>query len=61
MPPAPARILTNDDALYELRAIPLYFPTSYHLVKPYVKGFDGNALDAPSLKAVEIDPAWRTR
>lgn len=61
IPPGPAKILTNDDALYELRAIPLYFPTSYHLVKPYVKGFDGNALDAPSLKTVEIDATWRTR
>jgi len=54
-------IVTENDALYELRAIPLYFPTSYSLVKPYVKGFDANALDAPSLKTVEIDPNWRTR
>jgi oligopeptide transport system substrate-binding protein len=60
-PPAPAKILTNDDALYELRAIPLYFPTAHHLVKPYVQGFDGNSLDAPSLKTVQIDPNWRTR
>lgn len=60
-PRSPAPILTNDDALYEVRAIPLYFPSSYMLVKPYVKGFDGNALDARSLKSVEIDPNWRTR
>jgi oligopeptide transport system substrate-binding protein len=60
--PAIARpIITENDALYELRAIPLYFPTSYSLVKPYVKGFDANALDSPSLKTVEIDPNWRTR
>ncbi|MEQ1763039.1 MAG: peptide ABC transporter substrate-binding protein [Pyrinomonadaceae bacterium] len=61
-PPAgPPQILTEADALYELRSIPLYYPTSYSLVKPYVKGFDLNALDAPSLKSVEIDPNWRAR
>ena len=60
-PGSPAPILTNDDALYEVRAIPLYFPTSYFLVKPYVKGFAGNSLDARSLKSVEIDANWRTR
>lgn len=60
-PPRQAAILTEEDALYELRSIPLYFPTSYSLVKPYVKGFDLNALDAPSLKSVEIDSNWRTR
>jgi ABC-type oligopeptide transport system substrate-binding subunit len=57
----PAAILTEEEALYQLRSIPLYFPTSYSLVKPYVKGFDLNALDAPSLKSVEIDSNWRTR
>lgn len=55
------QILSEDDALYELRAIPLYFPTSYSLVKPYVKGLDSNSLDSPSLKSIEIDPNWRTR
>ncbi len=58
---APAMILTEEEALYQVRSIPLYFPTSYSLVKPYVKGFDLNALDAPSLKSVEIDSNWRTR
>ena len=57
----PAPILTEDDALYELRSIPLYFATSVSLVKPYVKGFDANVLEAPSLKSVEIDPNWRTQ
>lgn len=60
-PPGPTAILTEEEALYELRSIPLYYPTSYSLVKPYVKGFDLNALDAPSLKSVSIDPNWRTR
>jgi oligopeptide transport system substrate-binding protein len=59
--PAPTAILTEEEAMYQLRSIPLYFPTSYSLVKPYVKGFDLNALDAPSLRSVEIDPNWRTR
>jgi oligopeptide transport system substrate-binding protein len=62
--PAPATstvILTEEEALYQIRAIPLYSPTSYSLVKPYVKGFDLNSLDAPSLRSVEIDPNWRTR
>lgn len=59
--PAATTVLTEEEALYQLRSIPLYFPTSYSLVKPYVKGFDLNALDAPSLKSVEIDPNWRTR
>lgn len=59
--PPSALILTEEEALYQLRSIPLYFPTSYSLVKPYVKGFDLNALDAPSLKSVEIDSNWRTR
>jgi hypothetical protein len=43
----------------ELPAIPLYFPTSYSLVKPYVLGFETNTLDAPSLKEVRIDNNWQ--
>lgn len=58
--PAPA-ILTEDAALSELRAIPLYFPTSYSLVKPYVVGFEMNGLDAPSLKRVSIDNNWQPK
>lgn len=53
------RVLTEDAALYELHAIPLYFPSSYTLIKPYVRGFDSNALDAPSLRSVEIDGNWQ--
>lgn len=48
-------ILTEEQALIELPAIPLYFPTSYSLVKPYVLGFEINTLDAPSLKNVRIN------
>ncbi len=52
-------ILTEADVIFELNAIPLYFPTSYSLVKPYVLGFDSNALDAPVLRNVSIDTGWQ--
>lgn len=51
-------ILTEEQALEELPAIPLYFPTSYSLVKPYVRGFDMNPFDVLSLKNVQIDNSW---
>ncbi len=51
-------ILTEEQALEELPAIPLYFPTSYSLVKPYVRGFDMNPFDVLSLKNVQIDNNW---
>lgn len=54
-------ILTEEDALAELHAIPLYFPTSYSLVQPYVLGFEINTLDAPSLKTVRIDNNWQPK
>ena len=54
-------IFTEDDAIYELRAIPLYFPTSYSLVKPYVAGFEMNSLDILDLANVTIDSDWRPR
>lgn len=52
-------ILSDADAIYELHGIPLYFSMSYSLVKPYVNGFELNALDAPSLKDVTIDSSWQ--
>ncbi len=54
-------ILTEDDAMYELHAIPLYFPTSYSLVKPYVIGFDMNSLDAVTLSNVTINSDWQPK
>jgi hypothetical protein len=42
-------------ALKDLKAVPIYFASSYSLVKPYVSGFDSNVLDAPSLKKTRID------
>jgi oligopeptide transport system substrate-binding protein len=66
-PNAPAEIieappiLTEAEAIAEIPAIPLYFPTSYSLVKPYIQGFEINTLDAPSLKDVKIDNNWQPK
>ena len=54
-------ILTEKEALDELPAIPLYFPTSYSLVKPYIQGFYINVLNAPSLKDVKINNNWQPK
>ena len=54
-------IFTEEQAIGELPAIPLYFPTSYSLVKPYIQGFEVNILDAPSLKDVRIDNNWQPK
>jgi oligopeptide transport system substrate-binding protein len=50
---------TEAQALNDLSAMPIYFASSYALVKPYVSGFDANILDAPSLKKVRIDGNWK--
>jgi oligopeptide transport system substrate-binding protein len=50
---------TESQALNDLTAMPIYFASSYALVKPYVKGFDSNVLDAPSLKTVRIENGWK--
>ncbi|HEX8473625.1 MAG TPA: peptide ABC transporter substrate-binding protein [Pyrinomonadaceae bacterium] len=57
--PTPILILTEAQALSELPAFPVYFASSYALVKPYVVGFDTNLLDAPSLKHVRINREWK--
>jgi oligopeptide transport system substrate-binding protein len=51
-------IESESQALKELRAMPIYFASSYSLVKPYVSGFDANVLDARSLKKTRIDTGW---
>ncbi len=56
-----APVLTEAEAINEVSAIPLYFPTSYSLVKPYIQGFEINTLDAPSLKDVKIDNNWQPK
>lgn len=53
------RILTEETAVAEFPAIPLFYPLTYALVKPYVKGFETNLLDAPQLKSVEIQSDWQ--
>lgn len=54
-------ILSEEVALYELHAIPLYFPTSFSLVKPYVAGFETNSLDAVTLTTVAINSEWQPK
>jgi oligopeptide transport system substrate-binding protein len=46
-------------AISEIPAIPLYFPKSYSLVKPYIQGFETNILDSPNLKTVKINENWQ--
>lgn len=58
-PPARQPILSQAEALKQLPAIPIYFASSYSLVRPYVLGFDNNLLDAPSLKHVRMDTSWQ--
>jgi ABC-type oligopeptide transport system substrate-binding subunit len=52
-------VITESQALTDLSAVPVYFASSYALVKPYVSGFDSNVLDAPSLKTVRINTTWK--
>ncbi|MBC8029442.1 MAG: peptide ABC transporter substrate-binding protein [Pyrinomonadaceae bacterium] len=56
---ASERLETESQALNDLSAMPIYFASSYALVKPYVTGFDSNVLDAPSLKTVRINANWK--
>lgn len=51
--------LSEAQAIRQLPAMPIYFASSYALVKPYVVGFESNLLDAPSLKQVRIDTSWQ--
>ncbi|MCS6874840.1 MAG: peptide ABC transporter substrate-binding protein [Pyrinomonadaceae bacterium] len=52
-------ITTEKEAFEKLPAIPIYFPTAFSLVKPYVKGFTLNAFDIPSIESIWIDTNWR--
>ena len=49
---------TEAQALKSLTAMPIYFASSYSLVKPYVSGFDSNVLDAPALKKTRLNTNW---
>jgi hypothetical protein len=60
--PQPAvPIETEAQALKDLKAVPIYFASSYSLVKPYVSGFDSNVLDVPSLKKTRMNTDWSER
>lgn len=52
---------TEELALYEMEAVPLFFPTSYSLVKPYVLGFEINVFDAPLIYELRIDNDWQPK
>lgn len=55
----PSSVLSESEIIEDIPAIPLYFSSSYLLVKPYVQGFEANLLDAPMLRDVEIQSDWR--
>ncbi|HET6973409.1 MAG TPA: peptide ABC transporter substrate-binding protein [Pyrinomonadaceae bacterium] len=57
--PQPTLVVeTEAQALKDMKAVPIYFASSYSLVKPYVSGFDSNVLDVPSLKKTRIATNW---
>ncbi|HMM79586.1 MAG TPA: peptide ABC transporter substrate-binding protein [Pyrinomonadaceae bacterium] len=58
-PVVAAQPYSQEAALYDLSAIPIYFPRSFALIKPYVTGFELNSLDAVVLTEVKIDPNWQ--
>jgi oligopeptide transport system substrate-binding protein len=56
--PTPDPPITELSAIYDVEAIPLYFPRSYALVQPYVQGFHLNGIDSPSIGSLSVDTAW---
>ena len=52
---------TEAQALFDFPAIPLYFPTSYSLIKPYVHGYEPNGLDLFLLDDISIDSNWQPK
>jgi oligopeptide transport system substrate-binding protein len=54
-----AEVVSESQALKDVSAIPVYFASSFALIKPYVRGFDGNLLGAYSLQRVRIDTSWQ--
>lgn len=59
--PEPENSLSHEAAIYDLRVVPLYFPISYSLVKPYVTGYEINGIDAVRLAEIGIDSEWKRR
>lgn len=58
-PEPSAAVESEAQALKDLKAVPIYFASSYSLVKPYVSGFDANVLDVPSLKKTRLNTNWK--
>jgi ABC-type oligopeptide transport system substrate-binding subunit len=57
--PQPGEMVASaGDALYQLYAIPLYSPTAYSLVKPYVHGLQITGLNSVSVRNISIDSTW---
>lgn len=56
--PEALHIASESDAMSQFVGMPIFFASSYALVKPYVLGFETNLLDAPSLKSVKINTEW---
>ena len=59
-PPSQEKALveTEAQALKDLKAVPIYFASSYSLVKPYVSGFESNVLDVACLKKTRLNTNW---
>lgn len=51
-------VATPAEALYQVYSIPLYSPTAYSLVKPYVHGLQITGLNSVSIRGISIDNAW---
>jgi oligopeptide transport system substrate-binding protein len=58
---SPRVVPTEAEALYQLWAVPLYFPTSFSLVKPYIEGFEPNGLDVLSVTDIRINSSWQPK
>jgi oligopeptide transport system substrate-binding protein len=56
--PSEEEQMTELSAVYDVEAIPLYFPRSYALVQPYVQGFHLNGIDFPSISSISVDTEW---
>lgn len=52
---------SENKAIFDLYAIPLYFPVSFSLVKPYVLGFESNSLEAQLAASISIDSFWEPK
>jgi oligopeptide transport system substrate-binding protein len=51
----------HEAAISQFTEIPLYFPISYSLVKPYVRGLESNSLGVVAFGQLSIDAAWAAK